>query len=92
MSIIILKPEEADRRLLFCNNLRDLIRNGPIGAGEVSEKTGLSVPTIHGYMKGRVFPSDEKIEKLADALGVSVDDLFDDTYAPWKFGQVIDEE
>ena len=92
MSIIFLKPEEADRRLLFCNNLRDIVRNGPVTASELSKRTGISTATIHNYMRGSTYPDDKKIELLADGLGVTVDDLFDDTYAPWKFGMSIEDE
>lgn len=90
--MIFLKPEEANRRLLFCNNLRDVVRNGPIGAVELAEKLGVSSSTIYGYMRGKVFPDDDRIQELADGLGVTVEFLFDDTYAPWKFGEKIDEE
>lgn len=87
MSIVILKQEEADRRLLFCNNLRDLIRNGPIGVTELSKLTGFSIPTIYNYYYGTTFPPEDRIQKIAEALSVTVDDLFDDTYAPWKFAE-----
>ena len=86
--IVYLKPEEANRRLLFCNNLRDIVRNGPIGAVELAKRTGLSVTTVYNYMKGRTFPSDEHIKILADGLEVTVEDLFDDTYTPWAFGPI----
>lgn len=83
--IIFLKPEEADRRLLFCNNLRDVIRNGPVGVTELSKRIGVSTSIIYSYMRGKTFPSDERIVELANGLGVTVESLFDDTYAPWKF-------
>ena len=92
MAVIFLKPEEADRRLLFCNNLRDLVRNGPVNALTLAKKTGLSTKTIYSYMRGNTYPDDEKIQRLADGLGVTVDDLFDDTYAPWKFGTHDDKK
>ena len=86
MHVMILSEEEANRRLVFCNNLRDIVRNGPIGAVELAKRTNFSVGTIYSYMRGNVLPSDDKIEQLADALGVTRDDLFDETNAPWKFG------
>ena len=89
--MIFLKTEEANKRLLFCDNLRHLVRNGPVGITELSKRTGFSSKTIRGYMKGIVFPSDDKIDRLADGLGVTKYDLFDDTYAPWKFGESIEE-
>ena len=80
------KNDEANRRVLFCNNLRFMIRNGPVGRSEVAIKTGINPSTISSYMLGRTFPSEDRIKQIADALGCSVDELFDDTYAPWKFG------
>lgn len=87
MGIVISKPEEANRRLLFCNNLRDIIRHGPIGVAELSKITGFSTVTIYNYYYGTTFPPEDRIQILADALGVTVNDLFDDTNAPWKFAE-----
>lgn len=87
-----LKSEEADRRLLFCNNLRDIVRHGAVGAVELATKIGVSPSTIYSYMRGTTYPNDSRIQELADGLGITVDDLFDDTYAPWKFGEHIDGE
>lgn len=88
--IEFLKPEEADRRLLFCDNFRYLIRHGPVNATELSKRTGISPYMINSYARGKTFPDDDRIKELADGLGVTVDDLFDETYAPWKFGGNIE--
>ena len=88
--ITIMKPEEARRRLIFSNNLRYLIHNGPVGAIELAKKIGVSTSTVYGYSRGPAFPTEERIQQIADGLGVTVDDLFDDTYAPWKFGESIE--
>lgn len=88
--ITFLKPEEADRRLLFCDNFRYLIRSGPVNATELSKRTGISTHILNSYARGKTFPSDEVIKQLAEGLGVTVDDLFDETYAPWKFGGNIE--
>lgn len=85
--ITIFKPEEAQRRLIFTNNLRYLLNNGPISAVGLAKKLGVSPKTIYGYSRGPAFPTEERIAQIAEALGVTVDDLFDDTYAPWKFGE-----
>ena len=90
--MIFLKPEEANRRLLFCNNLRDMLRNGPITPAELSKRTGIGITMIYGYMRGRTFPSDDKIQQLADGLGCTVDDLFDDSCPPWIHGSSVTHE
>ena len=90
MSIKIFKPDEARRRILFSNNLRDMIRHGPISATKLADKLGVTVTTVYNYTRGKSYPDDDRIEEIAVALGCTVDDLFDDTYAPWKFGESDD--
>ena len=87
------KPNMTDveRAILFSGNLRFILRNGPIGSGELAKRLGVSTATISKYTLGRLHPSEERIQQIADALGVDVDVLFDDTYAPWKFGEPVDE-
>ena len=87
MKFQIMKPEEANRRVLFCNNLRYMLNNGPINHTELAKRLGLSYASIISYSKGRTFPNDERIRQIADALECTVEDLFDETYAPWKFGE-----
>ena len=84
--------EEIERGILFSGNLRFMVQNGPINAAEVARRTGLSSALISKYVHGRSHPSEERIEMIAEALECTVDDLFDDTYAPWKFGEPVDEE
>jgi transcriptional regulator with XRE-family HTH domain len=91
MAIKILTTEEANRRVLFCNNLRFILTNGTYKKKDVARKMGITTSTLNKYTLGRVFPSEDRIQKLADVLEITVDDLFDDTYAPWKFGEHIEE-
>lgn len=82
----ILKNEEARRASLFSNNLRFIVRNGPVTRSMLAKRVGVTPNTIGQYMLGRVFPNEERIQQIAAGLGITVDELFDDTYAPWKFG------
>jgi transcriptional regulator with XRE-family HTH domain len=82
----ILKNEEAARAALFADNLRYIFRSRNLSKTKVANKLGLSTATIHSYLSGRTYPNEEQICQLADVLECSVDELFDDTYAPWKFG------
>lgn len=86
--IKILPEEEANRRLLFADNLKYLIRVKKLSAGKVADRMGKGVypSTIYSYVRGETFPSDERIAELAVALDCTVDDLFDDSYLPWVFG------
>lgn len=90
MKIKIRTGPEAERALLFSSNLRFILRNGPIGTKELSRRIGVSSNTIGGYARGRVFPNEERIKEIADGLGITMDELFDDTYAPWKFGEPVE--
>lgn len=78
--------EEVERAALFSNNLRWMLRNGPIGNSELARKIGVSPAAIGSYARGRIFPSEDRIQQIADALNCTVDKLFDDTYVPWNFG------
>lgn len=93
MSINIdLPEEEVKRRILFADNLRYMIRSKGISQIKVANYIGVSSPTMTAYMRGRFMPSDERISKIAEVLECTVDDLFDDTYAPWNFGVDIEED
>ena len=82
----IFTNDEARRRVLFADNLRYIIRSNKISINKLAKKVGVSSSMIQHYKSGKTFPREDTIEKLAEGLGCTVDDLFDDTYAPWKFG------
>lgn len=84
--IRIVSEEEARRITLFSDNLRYLIRVNRTSVTALAKKLGLKQPTLNEYVRGRTMPNDEVIKQIAEALECSVDDLFDETYAPWKFG------
>lgn len=90
--IKIFSGDEANRRTLFCNNLRFMLNNTNVKKKDIAREVGISTAILNQYALGRQFPSEDRIQKIADVLGVTVDDLFDDTYAPWKFGEHIEEE
>jgi transcriptional regulator with XRE-family HTH domain len=84
--IKFLPEDEANRRLLFVDNLKYIIRTKKLNANKLALRMGVNPSTICDYTKGRIFPNDERIYQLAAALECSVDDLFDDSYLPWVFG------
>lgn len=85
--IRIMSEEEANRRYMFSENLRVLLRAKRGNVKKVAKALGVTSGTVGSYSSGRVFPDERKIQIIADTLGCTMDDLFDDTYAPWKFGE-----
>ncbi len=47
---------------------------------ELAEKSGVSKSTIQRIEAGKTSPSINKLGKIAEALGLKVEDLFDATY------------
>lgn len=87
MSINMSLPEEeVKRRMRFANNLRYIIRSKNVPRSNIAKAAGVGTSQISEYMRGRCMPSDERISKIADAIGCTVDELFDDTHDPWNFG------
>ena len=78
----IFEPEEAKRRVTFSNNLRYIINNGPLGQAALAKKIGVSQSMISAYARGKTYPNEERIREIADALGCTVDNLFDEMYEP----------
>lgn len=84
--IEFLKEEEANRRLLFVDNLRHIMRTKGISANKVAKRMDVSPYTINNYTRGKIMPNDEQLKELAQALECTVDDLFDESYIPWQMG------
>ena len=43
---------------------------------DLSERTGISIPTIYRYMRGDSIPNLYKAKKLADVLGCDINEFF----------------
>ena len=43
---------------------------------DLSERTGISIPTIYRYMRGASIPNLYKAKKLAEVLGCDINDFF----------------
>jgi len=57
---------------------------------QLAEKTGLSIATIQGYEQNKYEPKIETLQKIAVALGVSINDL--KPTLPLKAGELIKKE
>jgi hypothetical protein len=62
-------------KLLFGFKLKYLRQQNGLGLEELAEKSGLSKSYIHDLERGRKYPKVEKINTLANALGVEYDYL-----------------
>ena len=81
-----LSGKDAEWVAIFSNNARFIIREKNSSCAQVARKVGVSTYYIRQYVRGFARPSDEMVQKIADALGCSVDELTDATYAPTNFG------
>lgn len=66
--------EEQCRRE-FAYRLYNLMRRKCITQQELGDKTGISQPQISLYLNARSLPSFYNVDKIAKALGCSVDEL-----------------
>ena len=78
----IVSEEEGERRATFSNNLRYTLRVKGISRDALAKKLGVSLTTAKNYVLGRTFPEEYRIEAIADILGCSVEDLFDEDFEP----------
>ena len=60
---------------MFRDNLQELRRVHGLSQEELAEKIGVSRQTVSKYETGESLPDIEKSKLLADAFGVTVDDL-----------------
>lgn len=59
----------------FGIRLLNIMNRDGISQQELCERTGIPQPVMSGYINGRNCPSFYKVDKIARALGCSVDDL-----------------
>lgn len=55
--------------------IRELREKKDLSLREFAKRLGLSAPFVSDIELGRRFPSDEAFEKMAEVLGVSLEDL-----------------
>lgn len=87
----IVSEEEARKHLLFRDNLKFMLIAKKVSKLELAKRIGLSQSMITQYTLGRTFPSNERIKQIAAALDCTVEDLFDDSDAPWRFGMSVED-
>ena len=65
----------------------ELLRTNGITAYKVAKDTGISTATMTDWKKGRSTPKADKLQKIADYFGVSLDYLVGKEKAPTESGE-----
>ena len=68
-------PSNDDAREAFVRNLRALMKDRDCSQRELASRIGMSGQAISTWITKRAYPTTVTLQKLADALGVSVDQL-----------------
>jgi transcriptional regulator with XRE-family HTH domain len=56
--------------------IKDLAKEKGITLNEIAEKVGITQPSISRIVNGRINPTLDTLEKIADSLGVGITELF----------------
>ena len=67
-----------DKNTTFMNNLKIIRRAKGLSQKELAEKTGLTIRIISYYENEATSPPIDKIEIIANALGITIADLLND--------------
>jgi len=73
---VTIRKKRKSLRVLFGKRVRDLRLSKKLSQEALSERAGISVDFLSLIERGRNSPSFEKLQSLADALGVPVARLF----------------
>lgn len=66
---------EQECKKEFGLRLRKIMEIKGVTQDDLSEKTGIAQPILSNYIRGKNAPSFYRVDKIAKALGCSVDDL-----------------
>lgn len=69
------RDDNVDMELQLKENLRRLLANKGYRAAELCRRTGLAPSVVSEWLSGRVPANISNLKKVADELGVSLDDL-----------------
>lgn len=87
---IILTGDDAEWVATFRNNFKYIMRDKNVNMTTISKKVGIPMASLR-YIIYETRPSDELAQKIADALGCTMDDLLDEDGNPWNFGKSAEE-
>lgn len=72
----------STKRERFSKNLRDLVAKSHRNQVELADLCGVSKGTFNDWVHGRNYPRPDKMERLAEALGVKEYELLRDRKSP----------
>lgn len=70
-----MSTKNQNERIIFGLKVKQLRQQRDLSFAELSEKSGMSISYLNEIEKGKKYPSKNKIEALAGALGVAPDEL-----------------
>lgn len=74
---------------IFKDKLTKLLKEGPIGVYELAKKAGVSPQIVYDFKSGKSAPSLDTAERIANALGFSLDAFITDPNQ--KLGHSVNE-
>lgn len=80
-------PETPSRNVEFGQRLQSLLLERNWNQAELARAAGLGRDSISTYVRGSVFPDPKNLKKLADAFGLTPQQLL-----PSSMGQLLDAE
>jgi ribosome-binding protein aMBF1 (putative translation factor) len=72
--------DESVRRKAFGHNLQKIISGCGMSQNDLAEKVGITNAMLSRYIHGTSMPSADKAHMIANTIGCTMDELFDDTY------------
>lgn len=85
-----LTGDDVIQAATFRNNFKYITRNKKISLTVLGRKLGIKPSTLQ-YRIYNTKLDDDTIQKIADAIGCTIDDLFDEDGNPWNFGKSAEE-
>lgn len=72
--------DDESMRKAFRRKLQSIMNQKWVTQDELARRINSSQPMVSRYLTGQSIPSAITMKKIADALGVAVDELYDDYY------------
>ena len=80
----------AAERKAFAARLRNAMARRCLTGAVLAEKSGVPATSIYSYTKAACFPSEEKAQAIANALGIELDELIPQDQALRSYGSLSD--
>jgi transcriptional regulator with XRE-family HTH domain len=76
---ILVYVETKTASMIFADNIRRIRQQKGLSQYDVADKSGISRRMISHYEREGILPPMDRLEALANALGVKISSLFEDT-------------